>query len=234
MTRSYRLARAPDTRRPMSSAVVLLVLLAQVTACQPDPTPAQGGTSPDQPTGTPSAQTSPDQPPNTPSTQTSPDQPPNTPSTQPPPFSLTSVPLEPGSGPELPSGSSAFLGVLTTDSALGYLDFRYDAYVVTARESGSVTIRSDVLEANPDGYRYGYGYPLSIAYIQDGVTLTQNGGNYVQNALETGTAIIDYPVQAGQQYILVYKTFGKFTPLKYRLTLPSTLTVEGRIVPVHG
>jgi hypothetical protein len=119
--------------------------------------------------------------------------------------------------------------VLTTDSALGSLDFRYDAYVVTARESGAVNIKSDVLEANPAGYRYGYGYPLSMTTIESGLSLTAYGGSYYQNALETGTAIIDYPVLAGHQYILVYKTFGSFTPLTYCLTLPPTLTLEGRI-----
>jgi hypothetical protein len=92
-----------------------------------------------------------------------------------------------------------------------------------------VNIKSDVLEANPEGYRYGYGYPLSMAAIEDGANLSAFVGTYVQNALETGTAIIGYQVQAGRQYILVYKTFGKFTPLTYLLTLPSALTLEGRI-----
>ena len=67
------------------------------------------------------------------------------------------------------------------------------------------------------------------ASIEDGVTFTAYGGSYIQNALETGTAIIDYPVVAGHQYILVYKTFGSFTPLTYCLTLSSELILEGRI-----
>jgi len=208
MNRSYRLARASDARRPLPAAVALLVLLAQVTACQPEPVPAPapapGDTSPDQPTDTTSVRTS--------------------------PFSLTSSSRDPDTSTEAPQpGGGAFMGVLTTDSALGTLDFRYDAYVVTARKSGTVIIQADVIEANPNGYRYGYGYPLSMAAIEDGVTLSAYGGSYVQNALETGTAIIDYPVVAGRQYILVYKTFGKFTPLTYRLTLSSELILEGRI-----
>jgi hypothetical protein len=179
----------------MPAAVVLLVLLAQVAACQPAPEPDD--TSPDQ-------------------VQTS-------------PFSLTSSSLDPDTSTEPPPGNCASYGVLTTSSALATLDFRYDAYVITARESARVIIKSDVIEANPNGYRYGYGYPISMAAIEDGFSLTAYGGQYLQNALETGTAIMDYPVVAGRQYLLVYKTFGTFTPLTYCLTLPSALTVEGRI-----
>jgi hypothetical protein len=119
--------------------------------------------------------------------------------------------------------------LLTTDSELGILDFRYDAFVLTARETGTVVIRGDVISVNPNGYQYGYGYPLSMASIEDGVTFTAYGGSYYQDALETGTAIIDYPVEAGHQYVLVYKTFGSFTPQRYCLSLPATLRVEGRI-----
>jgi hypothetical protein len=211
MKSSYRVARAPNARRPMLAAVVLLVLLAQTTACQPDPAPVPGDSSPEQPTHTP------DQPTDATSPQTS-------------PFTLAFSPQDPDYTPDPKQpGGGAFLGVLTTNSALASLDFRYDAYIVTARESGAMIIKSEVLEANPAGYRYGYGYPLSMTAIEDGVSLTQYGGSYVQDALETGTAIIEYPVRAGRQYILVYKTFGSFTPLTYRLTLPSALTVEGRI-----
>jgi hypothetical protein len=145
------------------------------------------------------------------------------------PFSLSSAEQDPDLSTDPSQGRRAFVGVLTTASALGSLDFRYDAYVVTARQSGDVSIQSDVIHANPSGYRHGYGYPLSMAAIEDGITLSAYGGNYVQNALETGTAIIQYPVVAGRQYILVYKTFGSFTPLTYRLTLPATVTLEGRI-----
>lgn len=195
--------------RSHRSAAVLLLLLAQVTACQPDPSPVPGENPPEQPTETP------------------PEQPSTTPPVQTVPFSLTASERDPHTTP--PPGSGAFRGVLTTASALGTLDFRYDAYVITAQESGTVTIESDVLQANPKGYEHGYGYPLSMAAIEDGVTLSAYGGNYVQDALQTGIAIMQYPVQAGRQYILVYKTFGNFTPLTYRLTLPTTLTVEGRI-----
>lgn len=190
-------------KRSYPLACVLLGLLVHVAACQPDSAPPPDEGSPNQP------------PDNTP-VQTS-------------PFSLTSQSEVPDTSTPAPPGSGVSCGVLTTSSALGVLDFRYDAYVVTARESGTMTLQSDVISANPAGYRYGYGYPLSMAAIEDGVTLSAYGGNYVQNALETGTAIIGYPVQAGRQYVLVYKTFGSFTPLTYCLKLPSSLTVEGRI-----
>jgi hypothetical protein len=182
------------------AAALLLVLLTQVTACQPEPGPG------------PEPVPGPDE---TPAGQTS-------------PYTLTASPRAADTSAE-PPGSGAVCGLLTTNSALGILDFRYDAYVLTAVESGTVIIQSNVIEANPNSYPYGYAYPLSMAAIQDGVTFTAYGGSYIQNALDTGIAIMDYPVQKGRQYILVYKSFGAFTPLKYCLKLPSLLIVEGRI-----
>jgi len=195
-------------KRSYLLAFVLPVLMAQVTACQPEPEPVPApvpapGNTPPEPT------------PSTPEVQTS-------------PYSLTSSARAPDTSTPAPVGCTVH-GLLTTSSALGSLDFRYDAFVITARQTGKVIIQADVLSVNPNGYRYGYGYPLSMASIEDGVTFTASGGSYLQDALETGTAIIDYPVVAGRQYILVYKTFGAFTPQTYCLTLPSTLTVEGRI-----
>ena len=119
-------------------------------------------------------------------------------------------------------------GLIDASSALGSY-FRYDAFVLTARQTGKVVIQADVLSVNPSGYQYGYGYPLSMATIEDGVTFTAYGGSYLQDALSTGTAIMDYPVVAGQQYVLVYKTFSSFAPQTYCLKLPSTLTVEGQV-----
>lgn len=192
MNRSYLWARALDVRRPLPTAVILLVLLAQVTACQPAPEPETG-----------EAQTA--------------------------PYSLTPASRDPGPGPELPPGSDAYLGVLTQDSMLSRPLFRYDAYVVTARESGRVRIQSDVVkELNPGRYPYGYGYPLSMTPIQQGISLIATSV-YVQTAIDTGTAIIEDSVSAGQQYILVYKALDGSTPLAYRLTLPSSLIIEGRI-----
>jgi len=40
------------------------------------------------------------------------------------------------------------------------------------------------------------------------------------------------PQRKGHQYILVYKTFSGFMPLTYRLWLPPTLKMEGRIEPL--
>jgi len=133
----------------------------------------------------------------------------------------------------------AYRGVLTTESLLGVVDLRYDALVLTARESAVVTFRSEVLKTD-HSYKYGYGYPLSVATFEEGVSLTAVGGMYLQSALEDGTALYQYPVEKGRQYILVYKTFGAFTPLTYRLRIPTALKVEGRIqslpapVPVAG
>jgi hypothetical protein len=141
---------------------------------------------------------------------------------------------------ETPEQTRSYRGVLTTRSLPGLPYFHYDAFVVTARQTGPVNLSSDVIEVGPNGYVHGYGYPLSIAPIEDGATLTAIGGEYLQNALETGTAVLQHPVQGGRQYILVYKTFSSFMPLTYRLRLPSTLKMEGRIeslpapVPVTG
>ena len=201
MNRSHRLASA-----------ALLVLLAQVTACQPDPAPAPDDTPPEQPTGGSSEQPTG-----------------NTPPVQTFPYSLTAAPLDPGTSTgQLPDGT--VYGLLTA-SSLASMDFRYDAYVLTARESGQVIIKAEVIESSSKSYPYGYGYPLSVAAIEDGVSLTAYGGRYIQDALNTGTAAMEYPVEAGRQYLLVYKTFNAFTPLTYRLGLPDSLTVEGRIYP---
>jgi hypothetical protein len=208
MNHSFRLARASGVRSPLPTAIALLVILAQATACQPETTPDPDNTPPEQPDTTPQVQTS--------------------------PFSLAASSKAPDTSTEVPQpGIGAFIGVLTPESTRsdGAVDFRYDAYVVTARESGTVVIQGEVIDINvdPKGYRNGYGFPLSMTTIEDGVSLTSYGGSYLQNALETGTAIIDYPVVKGHQYILVYKTFGGFTPQTYRLKLPISLIVEGRI-----
>lgn len=115
----------------------------------------------------------------------------------------------------------------TSLAADGY--FRYDVYVLTAQESGKVTITSDVIAANPDGYRYGYAYPLSLSRIETGATLNAYGYNYLKNALDDGHAITEYTLEAGKQYALVYKSFDKFTPLTYELTLPDSVQVEGYV-----
>jgi hypothetical protein len=125
--------------------------------------------------------------------------------------------------------NGAFEAVLTLQAASAGSDFRHDTYVVTARRSGMAIIQSDVIEANPKGYKHGYGYPLNIEPL-DG-SIAPNGAHYVQDALETGTAIIKYPVLAGRQYRLEYKTFDSFTPLKYRITLSEELVLERQLQP---
>lgn len=197
-------------KRSYRLACVLPVLLAVVAGCQPEPEPGP----------TPAPGSTPGNTPVDPST--------GTPQTQTSPFSLTSAARAPDTSTPAPRVCTVN-GLLDSSSELGILDFRYDALVLTARETDRVVIQADVIEANPNGYKYGYGYPLSMASIEDGVTFTAYGGSYLQDALETGTAIIDYPIVKGRQYVLVYKTFGAFTPQTYCLTLPSTLKVEGRI-----
>lgn len=115
----------------------------------------------------------------------------------------------------------------TSLAADGY--FRYDVYVLTAQESGTATITSDVIAANPDGYRFGYAYPLSLSRLETGATLNAYGYNYLKNALDDGHAVTEYTLEAGKQYVLVYKTFDKFTPLTYELTLPDSIQVEGYV-----
>jgi hypothetical protein len=192
-------------------AVVLLVLLSQVAACLPEEefgpdtqAPAPDTQAPAQPTETPDA----------PQARTF-------------PYFLT-VPLEePSTGTGSAPGSGfVMLGVLTSGS-FGIADYRYDAYVVTARETGTVSLRSDTLESQR--YPYGYGYPLDLVHIDEGFKLSFWGSVGYQNALETGTAILAHQVVKGRQYILLYKTFTNFTPVTYRLTVPSMLTVEGKI-----
>lgn len=153
---------------------------------------------------------------------------------------LAELPLDEEAADADPSPPGrAYRGVLTTESLLGVVDLRYDAIVLTARESGWVTFRSEVLKTD-HSYQYGYGYPLSVATFEEGVSLTAVGGMYLQDALADGTAVYQYPVQEGRQYILVYKTFGALMPLTYRLRIPTALKVEGRIetlpvpVPVPG
>jgi hypothetical protein len=130
---------------------------------------------------------------------------------------------------EQPPEATAVRAELTSTSHFGGNYYRYDAFIVTATQSGAARLRSDVLQVKEGAYPYGYGYPLSIAAIEGGVELAQLGGTYVQDALESGTAIVDYPVVEGRQYIVVYKTFDGFAPLTYRLTLPASLKLEGRI-----
>jgi hypothetical protein len=118
-------------------------------------------------------------------------------------------------------------GHLDADSQKGFLDFRYDAYVVTALRSGTVGVTSTVLESP---FRFGYGFPISLGRIENGVELRAFGGNYEQNALDTGVAVTRYTIEKDRQYVLVYKTFAAFTPLRYTLAVGDGLRVEGRIV----
>lgn len=209
MNRSHSLARAVDALGPRSSAVVLFALLAQVAACAPELEPAPGSSSPaptnDTNVWSPDAQ----------QVQTA-------------EYTLTAPLLDTGGGVGSAPGSGTVIRGMLTQSSFGATDdYRYDAFVVTARESGTVSLRSDVLESQR--YPYGYGYPLDLLHIDAGFELSAWASVDYQNALETGTAILAHQVMAGRQYILIYKTFDAFTPLTYGLTVPPTLTVEGQI-----
>jgi hypothetical protein len=124
------------------------------------------------------------------------------------------------------AGATLVEGRLDTSSQKGDMDFHYDAYVVTALRSGTVGVTSTVTEGR---YALGYGFPISMGLIRDGADLRAYGGNYEQNALNTGVAVTRYTVEKDQQYILVYKTFGSFMPLQYTLDVGEALRVEGRI-----
>jgi hypothetical protein len=135
-------------------------------------------------------------------------------------FALTAAQPSPA------AAATSIEGRLDDSSQRGDLDFRYDAYVVTAVRSGPVGVTSTVVEGK---YAYGYGFPISLGLIQNSADLRAHGGNYEQDALNTGVAVTRYTVEEGQQYILVYKTFGSFTPLRYTLLVGEGLRVEGRI-----
>jgi hypothetical protein len=187
-------------RSRLGKTGALLLLAAQVAACEPEPSPTQEPASP------------------APQTTAA--------------LTLSAVSEEPGTGPS--PDSRVYCEELTSQSALGILDFRYDAYVVTALATQAAQIRSDVRHSAYTSYPYGYGYPISLTGIRPDRTLTDLITLSYQNALGTGTAEAGYQVEAGRQYILVYKTFSRFTPLSYCLTLPAALRLEGRIdVPLE-
>lgn len=109
----------------------------------------------------------------------------------------------------------------------GSVYFAYDAYVVTALESGMARVTSSVAESR---FAYGYAFPISMGLIANGNELQAYGGNYERNASDTGVAVTNYTVDKDKQYILVYKTFNAFTPLRYTLEIGPALRLEGRIV----
>ncbi|WNG16696.1 hypothetical protein [Cystobacter fuscus] len=205
--------RAAPPRLPAPRPAVLLLLLAHVTVvgCELGPTPTDAGPT--------------DQTPGQTTTSS---------------HTLAEAPSDTTEATS-PQKERALRGELTPTSLFGGQYFRYDAFVLTALRSGTVTLSADVISVNPKGYVNGYGYPLSMASIEEGATFTFIGGEYLQDALDTGTAVITYPVMAGRQYVVTYKTFDGFTPQKYRLRFPpSMIRVEGRIdslpapIPVTG
>jgi hypothetical protein len=141
------------------------------------------------------------------------------------PLGLTAATPDPGASP--PPDHEAFRAAVTADGALG-VESLQDAHVVTALVSGTVTIRSDVIDAALG--RYGYGWPLVIAPIIDGEAPDfVVPDRVVQDARGSGTEIIEHSVTEGRQYVVLYLTTPWDVPLEYRLTLPSALRVEGRV-----
>ncbi|MCG2593588.1 hypothetical protein LZ009_12445 [Ramlibacter sp. XY19] len=129
--------------------------------------------------------------------------------------------------PQPAAGSTTLIaGLLDENSQSGIYDFSYDAYVVTALRSESVTVTSTVLTGK---YLRGYGFPISIGVIEAGADLRAWGNFYVQDALQDGIAVTKYPVEKDRQYILVYKTFSNFMPQGYTLEVGDALRVEGLI-----
>src|SRR6478735_5797233 len=120
-------------------------------------------------------------------------------------FNLASA--QPAASPASGAQSNAIDSRMETSPPELGMEFVYDAYVVTAVRSGTVTVTSTVVEGR---YALGYGFPISMGVIENGPDLRAFGGNYLQDALQTGVAVTRYSVQKDQQYILVYKTFGNF------------------------
>lgn len=191
---------------------VLFVLLVQVAACGPVPTPEPT------PEPTPAPAPAPAQPPGD-----------SSPSTTISYLSLVTAPPDTEPGPERPKEQNTVREVLIPETTMRSSLFAYHIYVVTALETGVARIQSDVLKAGPDAYPYGYGYPLSFGSIEEDLSLIFWGTEYSQDALTTGTAIMGQRVVKGRQYLLMYYTFPSFMPLTYRLTLSPLLRVEGRI-----
>lgn len=90
--------------------------------------------------------------------------------------------------------------------------FLLDAYVVTAKRTGTLFIASSV-QAIGDSYEYGYGYPLSVQAVDSSEGLPKLTSKLplvittdtYDNALDDGKASIGFDAQAGTQYIVIYK-----------------------------
>jgi hypothetical protein len=116
----------------------------------------------------------------------------------------------------------------------------FDAYVVTARRSGTTSIFSSV-SPNGDTYELGYGFPFTVQAIDPSAPLPAlsmdlvHGMPLPDNALDDGKARVDLQVEADKQYVVVFKNlFGDRTyetsSLNYTLTLcGSDLQVEGKL-----
>ncbi|MFT3924059.1 MAG: hypothetical protein QM778_16105 [Myxococcales bacterium] len=90
--------------------------------------------------------------------------------------------------------------------------FFLDAYVITAKRSGSLSVASSV-QAIGDAYEYGYGYPLSaqavastegLPTLSSKLPLVVSTDSY-ETALDDGKASISFHVDAGQQYLVIFK-----------------------------
>lgn len=92
----------------------------------------------------------------------------------------------------------------------GSFGFLVDAYLVTALESGTVSVASRV-EPVGEAYEFGYGYPLNAQQVQSGAAVPALSASLIpgmslpDNALDDGKARMDLPVEAGVQYVISFK-----------------------------
>lgn len=122
----------------------------------------------------------------------------------------------------------------------GRVGMFFDAFVVTARTSGTTSIFSSVTP-NGDTYPLGYGFPFTVQPVDLAASLPSltrdivRGTPLPDNALDDGKARLDLQVEADKQYVVVFKNlFGEMTyetsSLNYALTFCGTaLRVEGKL-----
>jgi hypothetical protein len=113
-----------------------------------------------------------------------------------------------------------------------------DAYVVTARVTGKVSVASEVHGIN-GAYEYGYGFPFNVQAVDTSAALPAlssviAGMSLLDDALNDGKARVDLEVEAGQQYVIGFKQLvgpaSKGDGWSYDLRFcAESLRVEGKL-----